>query len=75
MSMDKCVQMGCDNVMLIFYESKVNIFYDRDGHEIHYLYELLTPNDIMLFKKDNGNNIFVSRENRRTMIEILADYV
>lgn len=66
--------MGCTQVRMMYYESDVNIFYDYEGHEIHYLFELITPADLMLFKKDNGNNIFVSRENRDTMIEIIVDY-
>jgi hypothetical protein len=66
--------MGYDMIMYIFYDSVLNIFYDINGLEVHYLFELLTPNDIMLFKQDHEHNIFMNREDRRTMIEILVDY-
>lgn len=74
LNMDKCIQIGCTHVIHIFYDSEVNIFYDINDNEIHYIYELITPTDMMMFKKDNGNNIFISRENRTQMIEILVDY-
>ena len=72
--MDKYVEMGYDHVIYIFYDSRLNIFYDDNRSEIHYIFELLTPNDIMLFKKDYERNIFRDREDRKTMVEILVDY-
>ena len=72
-SMDKFIQMGCDETVLLFYNTKHNIFYDVDWKEVHYIYELLTPNDLILFKDDYSRNIFVGRD-RKTMIEILVNY-
>lgn len=73
-STEMCTKIGCTEIMIIFYDSELNIFYDSDGLEMHYIFEIFKPNDLMLFMDDYGNNIFIHKSDRNTMVEILVDY-
>jgi len=66
--------MGYDGVLQFFYDSEENIFYDQCGQIVINIFEVLTPNDIFLFKQDPGYNVFSHRDNNRILCEILTDY-
>ena len=63
-----------EGVLQFFYDSEENIFYDQCGQIVTNIFEVLTPNDIFLFKQDPGYNVFPHRDNNRILCEILTDY-
>lgn len=62
-----------DAVEYVYYDGVENAFYDQCGMHITNIYDYVTPNDIYLFRKDNGNCCFTSRCDRRIIIEIITD--
>ena len=67
-------KMGYDGILQFFYDSEENIFYDQCGIRVVNIFEVLTPNDIFLFKQDPGYNAFPHRDDHRILCEILTDY-
>jgi len=67
-------QIGWDGILQFFYDSEENTFYDQCGIRVANIFEVLTPNDIFLFKQDPGYNVFRHRDDSRIMCEILTDY-
>jgi len=58
-------------ILLCYYEDE-NIFTDGEGHIIYNMFELITPNDLFLFRHDRGNNCFRLVYDPRFMCEIIS---
>jgi len=66
-------QIDYDGILQLFYDPEENIFYDQCGIRIINIFEVLTPNDLFLFKQNQEYNIFYHRDNSRIICEILTD--
>lgn len=70
---DLIYQMGCDGILYFTYDPEENTFYDQCGIHMANIFEVLTPNDIFLFKRDHGYCIFPHRDDPHIWCEILMD--
>ncbi len=57
----------------ILYDRCLNMFYDIAGRRITNVFELITPNDLYLYRHDPGNSIFPHISEPHTMCEIITD--
>ncbi len=53
----------------LFYDEERNVFYDEDGFIIWSIFEIISPNDLLLFKK-NKEYMLVHHQ---TMPEVLVE--
>lgn len=60
-------------VLYIYWSEKENIFYDTQGIQIPNIFDMVTPNDIFLFRQDPGYCTFPYRHNNLILCEILTD--
>jgi len=58
----------------VFHCMEENFFLDECGQPIHNIFELITPNDLFLYREDPGHNIFPLRDHKDVWVEILNDY-
>lgn len=63
-----------DPIIYIFYDSKQNFFIDVYGRPIYNIFELLTPQDILLYKNDPGYSLFHARQRPDILVEINEIY-
>ena len=56
---------------LLYYEAQ-NVFTDDEGQLVLDLYNIITPSDLFLFRKDPGNSTFPMVGNRRVLVEIIV---
>lgn len=59
-----------DGILELYYDSEENVFCDQCGIKVRDILEILTPNDIFLFKRNSKNNIFPHRRYPRILCEI-----
>jgi len=64
--------MEYDAILYIYYDVEANLFYD-DGWDFFNIYEVVTPNDIYLFKHDPGFRTFPHRSDRSILCEIVKE--
>jgi len=70
---EKMLNTGCFNDQLfVCYDPDENMFYDRYGSLINIL-EMITPNDLFLFRQDPGYCTFPHRKNNKILCEILTN--
>lgn len=55
---------------LYYYENE-NLFTNERGQIVFNMFELITPNDMFLFRKDDNFNCFPMRNNRDAFIQII----
>ena len=60
-------------VLYIRWDEKENVFYDTCGFMIGNIFEMITPNDVYLFRQDHGNCSFPHREDRNVLCEIIIE--
>lgn len=65
-------RMGYDGILELYYDSEENLFYDQCGIRVRDIFEVLTPNDIFLFKRNPKCNVFLHRKYPRILCEILT---
>lgn len=66
--------MGDDfkDVMVIYHDPDKNIFLDSDcGYIIPNIFEMITPNDLYLYRNDPGLNIFPHRDIPDLLCEVV----
>jgi hypothetical protein len=61
-----------ENVTYILYYEVDNIFTDMDGNIIYNIFDMITPNDLLLFRDDPGNNSFCMKSDRDKICEIIT---
>ena len=66
-------------IVYIIYSPGLNMFYDLRGKRLSNVFELITPNDLYLYKNDPGITLFPHRSKPNTLCElvtaeILEDY-
>lgn len=66
-------QMGYDGILYFSYDSEENMFYDQCGIRVTNIFEVITPNNLFLFRQDPGYCIFPHRDDNRILCEILTD--
>ena len=62
----------CNKLIRILYDRCLNIFYDIAGRRLTNVFELITPNDLYLYRNDPGNSIFPHVNEPYTMCEIIT---
>ncbi len=50
-----------ESVVYLYYFEEDNYFVDCDGHTIYDIFSLITPSDLLLFRRDNAINVFPLR--------------
>ena len=60
-----------DDMMFLHYYPDENIFYDECGKQIENIFEILTADDLLLFKKDPRRKYFVYCKNKHVLCKIL----
>jgi hypothetical protein len=60
-------------ILTVFYNPIENIFYDQCGIRIINIFEIITPNDLFLFKHDNNNCYFRMKDEPYIICEIMVD--
>ena len=61
-------------LVYIVYQPHVNMFYDYRGKRLSNVFELITPNDLYLYRHDPGNSIFPHRSKPDTLCEIIDTF-
>ena len=59
-------------IFYIFYYENENLFTDDDGHVIYDLFTVITPQDLFLFRHDNGFNTFPMKDHDDVICEIIS---
>ena len=62
-----------NKLIRILYDRCLNMFYDIAGRRITNVFELITPNDLYLYRNDPGNSIFAHVSEPHTMCEIISE--
>ena len=57
----------------IYWDSNDNSFWSLTGDPIENIFELVTPSDLYMFRRDPGYSIFTHRSNQRILCEIITD--
>lgn len=57
--------------LYIYYYEDENVFTDEDGHVIYDTFDIITPNDIYLFKHDPAFNSFRMVSDREVIVQII----
>ena len=55
----------------LYYYEDDNLFTDDDGHVIYDIFSVITPQDLFLFRHDNGFNVFPMRDHNDVLCEII----
>lgn len=71
MKPDKYFDYLGGDLCYIYYDPESNAFYDEDGAQIDNIFELITPNDLYLYRHDPGCNLFPCRFDRELTFEIV----
>ena len=58
-------------IFYIFYYENENLFTDDDGHVIYDLFTVITPQELFLFRHDNGFNVFPMKGHDDVICEII----
>jgi len=58
-------------ILYLYYYEDENLFTDDDGHVIYDIFTIITPQDLFLFRHDNGFNIFPMKEHNDVLCEII----
>jgi hypothetical protein len=66
-------RMSYDDEIWIYWDSQSNVFYDACGFEMADALEVITPNDLLLFRTDPGYCQFPRRTNPRVLCIIFTD--
>ena len=61
-----------DCLIFIRWNKMENKFYDLYGEPI-YIFDLITPNDLYLFRHDPGYCMFPHKDNRKILCEIFTE--
>jgi hypothetical protein len=62
------------DILRLIYNKEENIFYDADlGHQIVNIFEMITPNDLLLFKKNPEWRYFQHRSDEHTLCELIME--
>lgn len=59
-------------IILIFLLNE-NRFIDEDGKPIYNVFEMITPNDLLIFRNDPGITMFRHRDIPRMYVEIVEE--
>lgn len=62
--------LGFNIIHKIFYYEHYNLFLDEDAYIIYDIYNVITPNDVFLFKRNKKNMIVPQMRNKSVGIEI-----
>ena len=62
-----------DDILLIRWDDETGVFHDVYGCRIDNIFELVSPNDLYLFRRDHGCCIFPHRNIRRIGCEIFIE--
>jgi hypothetical protein len=60
-------------IYYIYYSKSENMFYDPCGILIENIFEIITPNDLFLFRKNPRKNKFPMRDEPYILCEIITD--
>ena len=66
-TMEKSVDIDKDFVLFISYDVAYNQFFDECGNIIQNIFEVVTPNDIFLFRRNHDNCMFPYRYDKKVM--------
>lgn len=66
-------QMGYDGLLYFSYDSKENVFYDPCGIRVINIFEIITPNDLFLFRQNPRYCLFPYIENKFILCVIITD--
>lgn len=66
-------RLTCDALMIVIWNETENAFYDECGQHIENIYELITPDNIFLFRHNHGNCLFPMVDDRWILIEIIVE--
>ena len=62
-----------DAVLYIRWEENENLFYDECGFRINNVFEMITPNDLYLFRHDCNQRCFPYKKDKRILCEIIIE--
>lgn len=57
----------------IYYDGVENVFYDSCGKRIINILEILTPNDLFLFRSNQENCVFAMRDDWQVSCKIVIE--
>lgn len=57
-------------IIYLWWDPRDNAFYDPHGARLSNIFELVTPNDILLFRNDHGYNTFPYVKDKTVLCEI-----
>lgn len=63
-------KMGYDAILYLTYEPEENTFYDECGFRIVNIFEIISPNDLLLFRHDSHNCCFLKRDEYDILVVI-----
>lgn len=58
------------DVIGLFYDADRNLFTDEDGFIVWSIFELITPNDLLLFRKHEQYMVVPHRSVKNVLVEI-----
>lgn len=61
-----------DYTLYLYYYEQQNVFTDIDGIVIYNIFEIITPNDLFLFRHDSGFNYFPFVGDKEWLVEIIT---
>lgn len=59
-------------VIYLFYYEDENFFTDEYGEIIYNMFDMITPQDLFMFKYDRGYNLFPHKKDRTILYEIIT---
>lgn len=60
------------NTMFIYYYEEENVFTKDDGRVIFNIFDIITPNDLYLFRYDPSFSCFSMKDNRNILVDIIS---
>jgi len=64
------LDLGFEDSIGIFYDIERNVFIDEDGFIIWAIFELITPNDLFLFKQNKEYMLVQHRAMQEVLVEM-----
>ena len=62
--------LSCEDVISLFYDAENNVFFDEDWLIIWSIFEVITPNDLFLFKRNKEYMLVRHRSIPELLVEL-----
>jgi len=62
--------LGCEDAIGLFYDAECNVFIDEDGFISWSIFEIISPNDLFLFKRNQEYMLVRHRSIPELLVEL-----